>query len=291
MTEYTDFLKEVVLEKHKAIKETKRRYPEEELRLKLEEPRIWRSFKANISQPGKLNIIAEIKMTSPSQGLLREDFDLLHIARLYQNAGASAISILTEEKYFSGKIAYLKQARKISELPILRKDFIFEPYQLYESKFFGADAVLLITELLKDGRLSEFLALAKRLELDCLVEVNNLDDLKYALDQGAEIIGLNSRNLHTLEIDKDLAAALSKHIPKDRIVVAESAIKTHRDYLKYQKLKCNALLIGSALMKAEDIKKKFSDIVNGSAVKKVVKKIPAKSGKKSGGKGKNLRDH
>ena len=282
MAEYVDFLKEVVLEKHKAIKETKRYYPEEELRLKLEEPRIWRPFKTNISQAGKLNIIAEIKRTSPSQEFLREDFDLLQIARLYQNSGASAISILTEEKYFSGKIAYLKQARKISELPILRKDFIFEPYQLYESKFFGADAVLLIAELLKEGRLSEFLALAKRLELDCLVEVNNLDDLKYALDQGAEIIGLNSRNLHTLEIDKDLAAALIKHIPKDRIVVAESAIKTHRDYLKYQKLKVNALLIGSALMKAEDIKKKFSDIVNGSAVKKVVKKIPAKSGKKSG---------
>ncbi|MEK6568129.1 MAG: indole-3-glycerol phosphate synthase TrpC [Candidatus Omnitrophota bacterium] len=284
MTEYADFLKEVVSEKHKAIKETKRHYPEEELRLKLEEPRIWRPFKANISQAGKLNIIAEIKRTSPSQEFLREDFDLLQIARLYQNAGAGAISILTEEKYFSGKIAYLKQARKISELPILRKDFIFEPYQLYESKFFGADAVLLIAELLREGRLSEFLALAKRLELDCLVEVNSLDDLKYALDQGAEIIGLNSRNLHTLEIDKKTADSLIEYIPEDRIVVAESAIKTHRDYLKYQKLKVNALLIGSALMKAEDIKKKFSDIVNGSAVKKVVKKTPAKSGKKSGGK-------
>ena len=282
MIEYADFLKEVVLEKHKAIKETKRYYPEEELRMKLEEPRIWRTFKANISQAGKLNIIAEIKRTSPSQEFLREDFDIPQIARLYQNAGAAAISILTEEKYFSGKIAYLKQARKISELPILRKDFIFEPYQLYESKFFGADAVLLIAELLKEGRLSEFLALAKRLELDCLVEVNSLDDLNYALDQGAEIIGLNSRNLHTLEIDKKTADSLIKHIPKDRIVVAESAIKTHRDYLKYQKLEVNALLIGSALMKAEDIKKKFSDIINGSAVKKVVKKTPAKSGKKSG---------
>lgn len=290
MTEYTDFLKEVVLEKHKAIKETKRRYPEEELRLKLEEPRVWRPFKANISQPGKLNIIAEIKMASPSGGLLREDFDLLQIARLYQNSGASAISILTEEKYFSGKIAYLKQARKISELPILRKDFIFEPYQLYESKFFGADAVLLITELLQGGRLSEFLALAKRLELDCLVEVNNLDDLKYALDQGSEIIGLNSRNLHTLVIDKDLPADLITHIPQEKIVVAESAIKTHRDYLKYQKLQCNALLIGSALMKAEDIKKKFSDIVNGSLLKKAVKKIPSKVSKESG-KGKNLRNN
>ncbi|HBU08400.1 MAG TPA: indole-3-glycerol-phosphate synthase TrpC, partial [Candidatus Omnitrophica bacterium] len=105
MIEYADFLKEVVLEKHKAIKETKRYYPEEELRLKLEEPRIWRPFKANISQAGKLNIIAEIKRTSPSQEFLREDFDLLQIARLYQNAGAGAISILTEEKYFSGKIA------------------------------------------------------------------------------------------------------------------------------------------------------------------------------------------
>jgi len=110
--------------------------------------------------------------------------------------------------------------------------------------------------------------------------VNSLDDLNYALDQGSEIIGLNSRNLHTLEIDKKITDSLIQHIPEDRIVVAESAIKTHRDYLKYQKLNFNALLIGSALMKAEDIKKKFSDIVNGSAVKKTVKKIPSKTGKK-----------
>ena len=163
-----DFLEEVLLEKQRAIKEAKRVYPEEELRIRMEEPRIWRPFKQAISQAGKLNIIAEIKRASPSEGVLRETFDHLQIARIYQNCGACAISILTEEKYFSGKMAYLKQARKVVDLPILRKDFIFEPYQLYESKFFGADAVLLIAEVLKEGRLSEFLAIARRLELDCL---------------------------------------------------------------------------------------------------------------------------
>ncbi len=265
-----DFLREVILEKQRALKEAKRRYPEEELRLKLEEPRIYRPFKAGIAVPGKLHIIAEIKKASPSKGILREDFDPIQISRLYQNAGASAISILTEEKYFSGKLAYLNQVRKIVHLPILRKDFIFEPYQLYESKFFGADCVLLIAELLKDGRLSEFLSLAKRLELDCLVEVHNLDQLKYALDEGSEIIGINSRNLHTLEIDNKLISLLVECVPEDKVVVAESGIKTHRDYLSYKKLNVHALLIGSALMKAGNIADKIKEIVEGKVLKRKV---------------------
>lgn len=262
-----DFLKEVVLEKQKAIKETRRVYPEEELRLKLEEPHIWRPFKQAISREGKLNIIAEIKKASPSEGWLRENFDLVQIARFYEFAGVSAISVLTEEKYFSGKIAYLNQARKIANVPILRKDFIFDKYQLYESKFFGADAVLLIAELLGQGKLAEFLFLAKRLELDCLVEVNTLSDLKYALDQGAQIIGLNNRNLHTLEVDPKIAGQLRKYIPQDKVVVAESGIKTHREYLAYQKLKVNAILIGSVLMQAGDIKKKIQEITQGPEIK------------------------
>lgn len=272
-----DFLKEVLLEKQRAIKEAKRAYPEEELRLKLEEPRIYRSLKQAISDPGKLHIIAEIKRASPSEGLLREHFDPIQISRLYQNAGVSAVSVLTEEKYFEGKLAYLKQVRKIVSLPILRKDFIFEPYQLYESKFFGADAVLLIAEILKDGKLSELLALAKRLELDCLVEVGSLEELQYALGQGAEIIGINNRNLHTLEVNTKLAASLVKHIPQGKSVVAESGIKTHREYLTYKKLNVNALLIGAAFMKAEDIKGKIKEIAEGKEPKKaaVLKKKPS----------------
>src|SRR3989338_7063152 len=272
-----DFLKEVLLEKQKSLKEAKRRYPEEELRLKLEEPRIWRPFKASIGVRGKLHIIAELKKASPCAGILREDFDPIQISRLYQNAGASAISVLTEEKYFLGKISYLSQVRKIVDLPILRKDFIFEPYQLYESKFFGADAVLLIAEILQDGKLSEFLALAKRLELDCLVEVGNMEELQYALEQGAEIIGINNRNLHTLEVDPKIAASLVAHIPKDKVIISESGIKTHREYLTYKKLNVNALLIGSAFMKAEDIKQKIKELTEGKEPKKaaVLKKKPA----------------
>jgi indole-3-glycerol phosphate synthase len=260
-----DFLKEVILEKQRSLKEAKRRYPEEELRLKLEEPHIYRPFKAGIAGAGRLHIIAELKKASPSKGILREDFDPIQLSRLYQNAGASAISILTEEKYFLGKLAYLNQVRKIVHLPILRKDFIFEPYQLYESKFFGADCVLLIAELLKNNRISEFLSLAKRLELDCLVEVHSLDQLKYALDEGSSVIGINSRNLHTLEIDKKLISLLAKHVPEDKVVVAESEIRTHRDYLNYKKLNVNALLIGSALMKAGNIADKIKEIVEGKA--------------------------
>ena len=258
-----DFLKEVILDKQKALKEAKRRYPQDELRMKLEEPHIYRPFKAAVSYPGKLNIIGEIKKSSPSEGVLRENFDPVRISRLYQNAGCSAISVLTEEKYFSGKIAHLNQVRKIVSLPILRKDFIFDPYQLYESKFFGADCVLLIAELLKDGRLSEFLHIAKQLELDCLVEVNGLEELKYALGQGCEIIGINNRNLHSLKVDPDAVLDLIKSVPEGRTVVMESGISRHSEYLDYLKLKVNALLIGSAFMKSDDIKKKVSEIVNG----------------------------
>ena len=258
-----DFLKEVVLDKQKSLKEAKRRYPEDELRMKLEEPHVYRPFKAAVSALGKLNIIGEIKKASPSEGLLRENFDPIRLSRLYQNAGCSAVSILTEEKYFLGKISYLNQVRKIINLPILRKDFIFDPYQLYESKFFGADCVLLIAELLKDGKLSEFLSIAKRLELDCLVEVNELKDLKYALDQGSEIIGINNRNLHSLKMVSQAASDLIRFVPEDRIIVLESGISKHAEYLKYSKLKVNALLIGSAFMKSEDIKKKIDEIVEG----------------------------
>lgn len=275
-----DFLKDVLLEKQRVLKETKRVYPEEELRIRMEEPRIWRPFKQAISAPGRLNIIAEIKRASPSEGVLRETFDHLQIARIYQNCGASAISILTEEKYFSGKMAYLKQVRKVVDLPILRKDFIFEPYQLYESKFFGADAVLLIAELLKDGKLAEFLAIAKRLDLDCLVEVGGAQELKYAIEQGAEIIGINNRDLHTLEVSKIPDAELFEMVPEGRVIVAESGIKTNRDYLAYKKLKVNAVLIGSAFMKAEDIAKKFKEISEEKEVKVKVKKPSVKSGTK-----------
>jgi indole-3-glycerol phosphate synthase len=258
-----DFLKEVLLEKQKSLKEQKHKYPEDELCLKLEEPRVYRPFKARISAENKLNIIAEIKKASPSEGILREDFDPLQIARLYQNAGCAAISIITEERYFLGKIAYLNQVRKVTEVPLLRKDFIFDSYQLYESKFFGADAVLLIAEALRAGRLSEFLALAKRLELDCLVEAHTEEDLRYCLDEGAEIIGINNRNLHTLEVDKKQARQLIRSIPKDKVIVLESGIKTHRDYVSCQRLKVNALLIGSTFMKSDNIKERFKEIVEG----------------------------
>lgn len=271
-----DFLKEVVLEKQKAIKETKRIYPEEELRLKLEEPHIYRPFKDSIS--GKLSIIGELKKASPSEGLLRENFDPIQISRIYENCGCSAVSILTEEKFFLGKIGYLRQVRKIVNIPILRKDFIFEPYQLYESKFFGADAVLLLAELLTNRRLSEFLSLAKRLELDCLVEVNSLDDLLYSLDEGAHIIGVNNRNLHTLDIDAKLGHKLLEHIPEGKVVVLESGIKTHLQYLSYKKLNVNAFLIGSAFMKAGDIKEKIREIIEGKP-REPKKKLPAKKRK------------
>jgi len=220
-----------------------------------------RGFKEAVSQPDKINLIAEIKKASPSKGLLREDFDPLDIARIYEASGACALSLLTDKKFFQGELSYLKPVREAVKLPILRKDFIIDKYQIYESLCAGADSILLIVQLLSEKQLSEFYSLCTKLNLEAVCEVHNEEDLDRALCQDAMIIGINNRNLQTFEEDLQVSARLAKRIPEGKIVISESAIKISEDVKFLQDLGVNAVLIGEAFMRSADIEAKVKELM------------------------------
>ena len=206
------------------------------------------NFKTSISNKNEA-IIAEIKKASPSAGVIAEDFNPVSKAKDYEAFGASALSILTEEDFFLGSNEYLKAVKKITSLPILRKDFIIDEYQIYESKLIGADCILLIASILSDQQLEEFVAIAETLELDYLIEVHDENELKRAeLFEGA-LIGVNNRNLKTFEVDLDNSVRLRNLFMKNNVFIAESGIKSRKDvdYLKSNNIK--VFLIGESLMK------------------------------------------
>ena len=206
------------------------------------------NFKTSISNKNEA-IIAEIKKASPSAGVIAEDFNPVSKAKDYEAFGASALSILTEEDFFLGSNEYLKAVKKITSLPILRKDFIVDEYQIYESKLIGADCILLIASILSDQQLEEFVAIAKTLELDYLIEVHDENELKRAEHFEDALIGVNNRNLKTFEVDLDNSVRLRKLFTKNNIFIAESGIKSKKDvdYLKSNSIK--VFLIGESLMK------------------------------------------
>lgn len=205
---------------------------------------------------GRCNIIAEVKCASPSRGLLVENFDPVKIAGVYEKNGAAAISVLTDKKYFAGHKNYLTQIRQNTKLPLLRKDFIVDPIQIFETRAIGADAVLLIVRVLgKD--IIPFISLAKELGLSCLVEVHTKEELETALEAGAEIIGINNRNLDTFITDIETSRRLKARIPKGKIVVAESGIRERSDIESLTQSGINAFLIGEYLVTAPDIGKKL----------------------------------
>jgi len=206
------------------------------------------NFKSSVSNKNEA-IIAEIKKASPSAGVIAEDFNPVSKAQDYEAFGASALSILTEEDFFLGSNEYLKAVKKITSLPILRKDFIIDEYQIYESKLIGADCILLIASILSDQQLEEFVAIAKTLELDYLIEVHDENELKRAeLFEGA-LIGVNNRNLKTFEVDLDNSVRLRNLFIKNNVFIAESGIKSKKDidYLKSNNIK--VFLIGESLMR------------------------------------------
>ncbi|MCX5714932.1 MAG: indole-3-glycerol phosphate synthase TrpC, partial [Candidatus Omnitrophica bacterium] len=209
-----DALKEIVAKKKEKILLAKQALPEEELRVKvsgLPETRPFREV-----------IVAEIKKASPSKGVIREDFNPAAIAKVYQDVGVQAISVLTEEDYFQGNISYLNEVKNITSVPVLRKDFILEAYQVYESRYFGADAILLIADLLTRDQLSEFMGLADNLGLDYIVEAHTEKELKKVLNLKVPVIGINNRDLHTLEVDSKTTEKLFILVPKDKTVIVES---------------------------------------------------------------------
>lgn len=248
-------LNDILLQKRKDLDGLKQRMPLARLQRiieKTERPKP-RSFRNAILSAKHLNIIAEIKKASPSEGVLRENFQPLRIASLYEYAGACAISVLTEPHFFKGRPSYLKTVRQVTHLPLLRKDFIFDRFQLYETALLEADAFLLIASILSEKELKDLIVLGRELQMDALVEVHSDAELKKAVGAGATIVGINNRDLKTLRVDTERAKQLIPHIPKGTAIVVESGLRTHDELLTYKSLGANAFLIGSALMKSHDI--------------------------------------
>ncbi len=247
-------LAKIVEKKRKEVEATKKEFPLSAIKEALaRQKRLLRDFKKHISKQGAISIIAELKKASPSAGLLREDYNPEYIAELYEANGASAVSVLTERDFFKGSISDLEEAREKITLPVLRKDFIIDEYQVYESAWIGADAILLIPDILTQLELEDFVAKAKEFNMDCLVEVHTRDDIKKAVKGKAEIIGINNRNLHTLEVDLNTTSSLIGFIPKDKVIVSESGIKTYEDIIYLKSMGLNAVLIGETFMSSRDI--------------------------------------
>ena len=209
------------------------------------------AFEKKIAEPG-MSFICEIKRASPSKGVIAEYFPYLDIALDYEAAGASCVSVLTEPDYFMGSDRYLEEIACIVGLPVLRKDFIIDPYQIYQARLLGAGAVLLICALLEPSRLKEYTALSDSLGLSALVEAHNEREIEAALASGARMIGVNNRDLTTFEVDPQKSARLRRLVPAKTLFVAESGIKCHDDILSLRQIGVDAVLVGEALMRAPD---------------------------------------
>ncbi|MFH1066723.1 MAG: indole-3-glycerol phosphate synthase TrpC [bacterium] len=221
----------------------------------------FRGFRRSLYFPGEMTLIAEVKKASPSEGDIAARIDPAEQAHLYEQSGANALSILTDEKFFKGSLDDLRAARERTQIPILRKDFIVAPAQIYESVVAGADAILLIAAALDDHELYDLYHRARDLQLDVLVETHDLREMDRALILGADIIGINNRNLHTFEINLQTTAELAEEIPNDCLAVAESGIRTREDVLFCQQQGINTLLIGTTLMRSADVKEAIRQLL------------------------------
>jgi indole-3-glycerol phosphate synthase len=259
-----EFLNTIV-EKKRASIESRRAYLEN-LKTHLEKSDYTRYsvFSKAIAKRGEITLIAEVKKASPSKGVIRDDFNALEIARAYEKAGANALSVLTEEEFFLGKPAHLKKISEEVNLPTLMKDFVIDELQLFEARYCGASAVLLIVAILDDTRLKTLIDLAARLDLDCLVEVHDEEELARALKVGAEIIGVNNRNLHTFEVTLEVSERLVPMIPDDKIAVAESGIKSCLEVKKLKDLGADAVLVGETFLRERDIVGKVKEVMEGN---------------------------
>lgn len=208
-----------------------------------------------------IQLIAEVKRASPSRGMLKPNFDPVGLAQTYAGGGAAAISVLTESNYFMGSIEHLEAIKEVVQFPLLRKDFIFDPYQVYESRAYGADALLLIAAILSQRQLRELISLSHSLGLKCLVEVHDEGELERAIISESEIIGINNRDLNTFTVDINTTRRLRPLVPEEKIVVSESGIKSQRDIEKLGHWKVDAALVGEALVTAADIGAKMKELL------------------------------
>jgi len=253
----TDFLTRIIADKKRAVAAAKKKIPENRLRDDACLPRPLRPFKERFIRPGPagINIIAEIKRASPSRGVIGPDLDPVPYARACERGGAAALSVLTEQVYFNGSVADLAAARAATSLPVLRKDFIISAYQLYESALLNADAVLLIVRILSGQQLQEYLDLCRRLQLDALVEVHSEKDVATANKAGAELIGINNRNLSSFKTDIQTAVRLKALLQPQQTVIAASGIATRLDIEKNLQAGIWNFLIGESLVRADNPEK------------------------------------
>lgn len=254
-------LKRLLDTKKQRLDQAKYALPLNELKAKVGSIAPARNFAAAIKGNGTVRLIAELKKASPSRGLIRPDFDPVIIARIYEEHGANAISCLTEEDYFQGHLSFLPSVHKAVKLPILRKDFIFDPYQIYEARVNNADAILLIAAALETNEAWDYLHLSQELGMAVLFEVHNEAELDKALAIDAPIIGINNRDLTTLKIDLETTFRLKTQIPSGKIVVGESGIGTREDVMRLQAARIDAMLVGTTLMKSKDIGTKIRELL------------------------------
>ena len=223
-----------------------------------------RGFAASLSRPGR-HVIAEVKRASPSQGMIRQDFEPVAIASRYEAGGATALSVVTEERFFNGSLRYLSDIAAAVSRPLLRKDFVLEPYHLVEARGFGADAVLLIAAVLDAGELETLHAEARSLSLDVLVEVHSEREMETALGLGASMIGINNRNLHTFDVDLGVAEALLPRIPAGVLAVCESGIKDVGHVERLEASGARVFLVGETLMRSTDPGAKLAELLGADA--------------------------
>lgn len=255
------FLDRIVAEKLDELEQRQKAVPIAELKAVVMEKALPLDLAAAIGRDS-LSLIAEVKRASPSKGVLKPDLDPVGLAETYAQCGAAAISVLTENRYFGGSMKDFEAIRRrLPNMPLLRKDFILKPYQLFESRALGADGVLLIVAILDDAELKELLCLSHELGMQCLVEVHKENELERALKQNARIIGINNRNLDTMAVDLNVTRRLRPLIPPDRIVVSESGIKGKEDIQKLRQWRVNAMLVGEALVTASDVEAKIKELL------------------------------
>jgi indole-3-glycerol phosphate synthase len=256
-------LNEIISKKRERLKDSKTRLSIKELGTKIDNIEEPRDFKTAIkrSHGEKIKLIAEIKRASPSKGMIRRNFDHLSIAGTYEEKAVSAVSILTEENFFQGNLKFLSEVKKVITKPTLRKDFIFDEYQIYESRANEADAILLIAAILDKNQAAEYLHLSKELGLYVIFEVHNFRELEIALLMDSDIIGINNRDLKTLQVNINTTFELKKEIPSHKVTISESGIKTREDVKRLEYAGIDSILVGTALMEAEDIGKKIDELM------------------------------
>ena len=266
-----NILDKIIADKRDEVRSRQSQTSLDELKQQIRSMPRCRNFYKAVTRPNRrgINVIAEVKKASPSAGLIREDFDPVKIAQTYEKCGADAISVLTDEKYFQGRLEYISQIHQEVDLPVMRKDFLIDPWQVYESRAAGADAILLIAEALKPGEMIDLMIAAAELTLTVLLEVHQADSLMEVRSmigfpkKGYSVLGINNRDLTTMQVDLNTTSRLAGLLDNRNELVAESGIKTRADVEKLMSVGVKAVLIGQTLCEHPDIEEKFTELFGG----------------------------